>query len=66
MSNIDALKGSVIMVNHGDFGKFGVNISDLISLLIKEAGKCDHYASDVIYGINSLKRELETRHAMEV
>ena len=49
----------IIFQNDGRAGKFGINLSSEIDFLIKEAAKCDHFASDVIYNINSLMEAVE-------
>ena len=39
-----------------------INMSDIFSLLIKEAGRiCEHYASDIIYDINSIECWIKER-----
>lgn len=36
-----------------------INMSSIYSLLIKEAAKCDHYASDVVIDIESVEEQLK-------
>ena len=49
----------IISHTDGRAGKYGINLSSEISFLIKEAGKCDFYASDVMYGINDIMEAVE-------
>lgn len=49
----------IIFQTNGRSGKYGINLSSEISFLIKEAAKCDYYASDLIYNIQSLMEAVE-------
>ena len=43
---------------------WGLNLSGLFTLLIKEAGRiCDDYASDLLYDIDEMKADLKNRDA---
>lgn len=43
---------------HG--GKLDINLSSEYTQLIREAARCNRFASDVIYDINAMNRALET------
>lgn len=36
-----------LYIEEGRSGKFGLNYSTILTVLIKEAAKCEHYASDL-------------------
>jgi len=41
------------------FKTCNINMSSIYSLLIKEAARCDHYASDVVLDIESIEEKLK-------
>lgn len=40
--------------------KWDVNLSDVYSILIKDAALCERHASDIIYDINNIEEALRT------
>lgn len=59
VKTINNFPRKVIYTETGRAGKYGINISTEIDMLIKEAANCAHYASDLIYGINDINDALE-------
>lgn len=41
-------------------GRTEINMSDVYSVLIKEAAKCNYYASDLIYDIREIEERLKS------
>ena len=45
--------------------RVSINMSSIYTALIKEAAKCENYASDVLYDIKHVEEELYEKYGMD-
>ena len=60
MSTIEEARGQLIV--RGRQVSLNINMSSIWTALIKEAAKCESYASDVLIDIDTVRTKLESDH----
>lgn len=56
--SIDFTSLQPIMEANGEMSEFGINWCEIQTVLIKEAGKCEAYASDILIDINKILNDI--------
>ena len=59
IKTINTFPRKVLHTETGCAGQYGINLTTEFTMLIKEAANCNYYASDLLYGIESINKAVE-------